>query len=362
VTCRPEVLDPRLPGSFQPLGVARRVVVVKRKHGERFDRWKWDGDLVGTAGRGWRVVRHVRGRDERRLLAAGDAEPLATLTLRWLGIHSPATIVVKCDESGAILEVKVDAALPVPFRRGRFVFTDLDVDVVRDAAGAVHVRDWDTFESRVELLGYTAASRAVAVAGEVFGLVVLAAWEPTLAADVASILALAPAPGAVSVSEGGAAWLRRAGSLDAGGGESVLWSVAEGRRGRRWRSVRRDAAGALLSDLLLEVDPEGRWTRLELASAEGILTLHPEPAATAVHGNLVTERGVLPLAFAWSPQHRLVVEGEPVAAVALAPMMPLGRGPALLVTAQLEVVAHADLAAPAAAGDALPGPSWPLEG
>jgi len=83
----------------------------------------------------------------------------------------------------------VDAALPVPFRRSRFLFVDLDVDVVRDAAGAVSVRDWDTFESRVELLGYTEVSRAVAKAGEAFGLRLLAAWEPTLSADVAAILA-----------------------------------------------------------------------------------------------------------------------------------------------------------------------------
>ena len=48
VTCRPEALDARPPGPFRPLAVPRRVVVVKRKHGERVDRWRWDGDLVGT--------------------------------------------------------------------------------------------------------------------------------------------------------------------------------------------------------------------------------------------------------------------------------------------------------------------------
>jgi len=189
VTCRPEALDLRLPGPFRSLAVPRHVVVVKRKHGERRDRWQWDGDLVGTAGRSWRVVRHVRGIDERRIRAAGDDEPQATVTLRWLGTHAPATIVVKLDETGAILEVKVDAALPVPFRDGRFLFVDLDVDVVRDAAGVVEVRDWDTFESRAGALGYTDASRAVARAGESFGLALLVAWEPTLGADVATILA-----------------------------------------------------------------------------------------------------------------------------------------------------------------------------
>ena len=189
MTCRPEALDARLPGPFRPLAMPRRVVVVKRKHGERRDRWQWDGDLVGTAGRGWRVVRHVGGRDDRRLLNAGDAEAEATITLRWLGSHAPATIVVKLDDAGAILEVKVDAALPVPFRDGRFLFVDLDVDVVRDASGAVEVRDWDTFESRVMSFGYTDASRAVARAGEAFGLALLEAWEPTLQGDVAAILA-----------------------------------------------------------------------------------------------------------------------------------------------------------------------------
>jgi hypothetical protein len=189
VTCRPEALDLRLPGPFRPLSVPRRVVVVKRKHGDRRDRWQWDGDFVGTAGRGWRVVRHVRACDERRLVAAGNAEPQAAVTFRWLGTHAPATIVVKLDETGAILEVKVDAALPVHLRRGRFLFVDLDVDVVRDALGAVTVRDWDTFESRVESFGYTDASRAIAGAGESFGLALLDAWEPTLVVDIRAMVA-----------------------------------------------------------------------------------------------------------------------------------------------------------------------------
>ena len=190
MTCRPEALDPRLPGPFRPLAVPRPVVVAKRKHGDRRDRWRWDGDLIGTAGRGWRVVRHRRAVDARRLLAAGDAEPQSAVTLRWMGIRAPATIMVKLDEAAAILEVKVDAALPVPFRRGRFLFVDLDVDVVRDAEGVVVVRDWDVFEARAETLGYTADSRAVAAAGEAMGLALLAAWEPTLEADVAAILAV----------------------------------------------------------------------------------------------------------------------------------------------------------------------------
>ena len=164
------------------------------------------------------------------------------------------------------------------------------------------------------------------------------------------------------MSARGLGWLRRAGRLDLGGGETVLWSVAEGRRGRRWRSIRRDAGGALVSDLLLELDPAGRWTRLELASAEGILTLHPKPDDSAVHGNVVTERGVLPLAFPWSPGHRLVVQGEPVAAVALG-LRRADDSPAagLRVTAELAVTAEEAIVESAGPPAGLPGPSWPLE-
>ncbi len=163
------------------------------------------------------------------------------------------------------------------------------------------------------------------------------------------------------MSEPGA-WLRRAGRLDAGGGESILWSVAEGRRGRRWRSIRRDASHQLVSDLLVEVDPDGRWARLELATARGILTLHPEPDEAAVHGNVVTPDGVVPLAFAWSSAHRLVVAGEPIAGAALG-ARPAGAttGPGLVVGRDLSVCAVDTLTPPSTSPGGLPGPSWPLE-
>jgi hypothetical protein len=166
----------------------------------------------------------------------------------------------------------------------------------------------------------------------------------------------------MSEGRGAGAWLRRAGRIDLAGGEAALWSVAEGRLGRRWRSVRLDAAGTLLSDLLLDLDPAGRWTRLELATARGILTLHPDPDGCAVHGNAVTERGVVPLAFPWSPGHRLVVEGEPVAAVALGgPSGDASSAPGLRVSADLSVTAGEALVVPAGSPNGLPGPSWPLE-
>lgn len=161
----------------------------------------------------------------------------------------------------------------------------------------------------------------------------------------------------------GRAWVRRAGRLDAGGGETVLWSVAEGRRGRRWRSLRLDADGRLLSDLLLETDSAGSWTRLELATAAGLLTLHPEHDGHSAHGNVVTATGMRHLALGWGSDHRLVVEGEPVATCALARANPPGAGPGAVVTRDLAVRERAVVqASPADAGaDALPGPSWPLE-
>jgi hypothetical protein len=156
--------------------------------------------------------------------------------------------------------------------------------------------------------------------------------------------------------------LRRAGQRPLPGNGDVLWSVAEGRRGRRWRALRRDASGAIVSDLLLELDPAGRWSRLELATSGGILTLHPEPDGSAVHGNVVTPSGVRPLALAWSADHRLLVEDDPVATVALdAGKDDAVAGPGIIIGTDLSVTATDAIEPPAARPDSLPGPSWPLE-
>jgi hypothetical protein len=112
------------------------------------------------------------------------------------------------------------------------------------------------------------------------------------------------------VSDGGS-WLRRAGGLDLPGGGTVLWSVAEGRRGRRWRSLRRDRTGHLVADLLLELDAAGRWARLELTTAGGILTLHPEPGMPVARGN-VDPPGSAPSEVGWGSGAPLVVAGDPV--------------------------------------------------
>jgi hypothetical protein len=86
------------------------------------------------------------------------------------------------------------------------------------------------------------------------------------------------------------AWLRVAGTGRSLDGATVTWSVAEGRRGRRWReSVARD--GAVLHSLLLELDPDGRFAHLEVTTAAGLLTLHPEGDGT-IHGNAITAAGI----------------------------------------------------------------------
>lgn len=185
----PAGLDTRLPRHFRAIERPIPVAVAKRKFGDRRDRWTWAGDLVGTAGPGWRVVRHLRGLDARVVAATAELDdPEAATTLRWVGTRAPATVLVKLDDAARIVEVKVDAALPVRLRRGRLLYVDLDVDVVRDADGVVIVRDWDVFEAHVDELGYTARTRAIAAAGEAFGLALLEAWEPTLESDVAHLL------------------------------------------------------------------------------------------------------------------------------------------------------------------------------
>ena len=157
-------------------------------------------------------------------------------------------------------------------------------------------------------------------------------------------------------------WLRRAGRLDLGRDGDALWSVADGRRGRRWRSLRRDARGGVVSDLLLELDPAGAWMRLEVATRGGILTLHPEPGDgpdRQVHGNVVTPGGMRHLALPWGEGWWLAVVDEPIAAFALQDGGPAG----LLVHRSLEVemIAGGPPDGLLAVAGELPGPSWPLE-
>ena len=85
--------------------------------------------------------------------------------------------------------------------------------------------------------------------------------------------------------------LLRVGGRGAGAdGVEVVWSVAEGSRGRRWREARSTAAG-IKTSLLLETDPSGLFAHLELSTPTGLLTLHPETDGS-LHGHAVVgERG-----------------------------------------------------------------------
>ena len=111
-------------------------------------------------------------------------------------------------------------------------------------------------------------------------------------------------------------WVRRAGRGALADGSTLLWSMAEGGRGVRWRAST-TRHGALTSDLLLEVAADGRPGRLEIAAPAGLLTLHPAPDNTAAHGNVVAPDGVRPLAFPWSVGHWFESRQSPVLAAAM---------------------------------------------
>jgi hypothetical protein len=107
--------------------------------------------------------------------------------------------------------------------------------------------------------------------------------------------------------------VRRGGRATTIGGELLIWSEAEGARGTRWREgLQRD--GALVRSLLLEVSAAGRPTRLEMTTSAGLLTLHPEPDESKLHGNIVEADGITHLSFPWSAEHELLILGSPASA------------------------------------------------
>lgn len=101
--------------------------------------------------------------------------------------------------------------------------------------------------------------------------------------------------------------LRRGGHLVDDVGRTVTWSVAEGRRGRRWRWVVGDGPGAAVAVHTLELDPAGRFSRLESARGGALLTLHREADGSA-HGNRVSGAGVDHLVIT-APAPDLVIVG-----------------------------------------------------
>jgi len=111
-------------------------------------------------------------------------------------------------------------------------------------------------------------------------------------------------------------WLRVSGTGRSPDGATVTWSVAEGRRGRRWReAITRD--GAVVHSLLFELDPDGRFAHLELTTPAGLLTLHPEGDGT-IHGNAVTGAGVMHVrGLPWEPDDVVLID-ESVVSQAIA--------------------------------------------
>ena len=104
-------------------------------------------------------------------------------------------------------------------------------------------------------------------------------------------------------------------------GASVVWSVAEGERGRRWREVRNIGHG-VASSLLLETDPSGRFVHLELSTPSGLLTLHPENDGT-LHGHAIVSDGVEHVAgLAWDVDGIALLDGSTVCRLAAVASLP----------------------------------------
>jgi len=112
--------------------------------------------------------------------------------------------------------------------------------------------------------------------------------------------------------------VRLAGTAPLDDGSRLTWTLAEGRRGRRWRVSTTRSDGRLAQSILLEVTPDGRPAKLELATPAGLLTVHPDPADGRLHGNIVRPTGVEHVSVPWSPDHLLVVAGSPITAAVAA--------------------------------------------
>jgi len=65
------------------------------------------------------------------------------------------------------------------------------------------------------------------------------------------------------------------------------------------------------------VGRNGRPGRLEITTAAGQLTLHPDLDETSAHGNVVTTDGVRHLALEWSESHWFEGRQDPVTAAAM---------------------------------------------
>ena len=65
-------------------------------------------------------------------------------------------------------------------------------------------------------------------------------------------------------------------------GSVVTWTVAEGRKGRRWREVV-SRGTAVIHALMLGTDPDQQFSRIRSSPGRtGCWTFHPEPNGTSI--------------------------------------------------------------------------------
>jgi hypothetical protein len=144
-------------------------------------------------------------------------------------------------------------------------------------------------------------------------------------------------------------------------GARISWSVAEGARGRRWRASLTDD-DRLLVVMLLEVDLDGRPTKLELATPTGLLTVHPEPDGV-LHGNVVTADGIGPIRVPLGGDLAVDLERVPIgAAVAchrLAASVAVGEGIGLEV---VRIGLDLDVRRATVRVERLGGGEWSIDG
>jgi hypothetical protein len=160
-------------------------------------------------------------------------------------------------------------------------------------------------------------------------------------------------------------WLRRAGRGELPDQDFVIWSVAEGTQGRRWRWVHQVHQAFPNHVGLLELLPDGRLGRLEISAYGGLLTFHPERDGLSAHGNIVTPDGVKPIETSWKPEWRVGIIGDPFGSAAAG-----WAGSGIVVAFQDWIVwrepgVHDDVAALARDERGIPllegSEEWPLE-
>jgi hypothetical protein len=120
--------------------------------------------------------------------------------------------------------------------------------------------------------------------------------------------------------------LRKAGTGRFGNGDRLVWTVAEGAKGRRWRWTHTNDIG-IVAVGLLELDEDGRPMKLELAGPAGMLTLHPSGDERELHGNVASPQGMRHIRVPWTNAHVLIVEGEALVAAAMCHRLAKAIGP-----------------------------------